>query len=251
MSRDKSRIAKFFDWLSVWRAGGHAVFLWPGGPPPDDVLHGLVIGGGDDIGADLYGSEIVMDVRIDRERDALELSLLDQASLVNLPVLGICRGAQMMNVFRGGTLYTDIRGLPRDKTAMRTVLAKKRVWLESDSRVRGILGSDEILVNSLHHQAIDSLGRDLRVSGRDRGDFVQAVEDTDHDFFVGVQWHPEFLVFRPGQQNLFRKLVAAASRFRQGPETGVHLQSKPLPGTGRSVPRVDSPAQFATVHRHC
>jgi putative glutamine amidotransferase len=215
MSRYKSRIARFFDWLSIRRKGGCARFLAPGAGVDLDGLDGLVVGGGDDISADIYGGEIDMDVRIDPERDRLELELLKGAVARDMPVLGICRGAQIMNVYFGGSLHTDIRGLPRDKTAMRTVLAKKVVTLFENTRVRDIIGRAEVRVNSLHHQAVDRLGRDIAVAGRDRGDFVQALEHTGLGFFVGVQWHPEFLVFRREHQNLFGALIKAAHGYRR------------------------------------
>lgn len=214
VSRHKSKIMRFFDRLAVWRTGGSVVFLAPGSPYPCERLDGLIIGGGDDIGAEVYDGEINIDVRIDPERDALELKLLRYVFDKDLPVLGICRGAQMMNVFLGGTLYSDIRGMPREKTNIRTILARKIVTLEPGSKVREILGKDTVRVNSLHHQAVDKLGEGISVSAYDRGDFVQALERADKRFFIGVQWHPEFLVFDKPQQALFRTLIDAAQHGR-------------------------------------
>lgn len=192
------------------------MFLVPGRAASTECLDGLIIGGGDDIGAELYDAEIKMDVRVDPERDELELELLKYVTDRDLPVLGICRGSQIMNVYYGGTLYTDIRGMPRKKTNIRTILARKIVTLEPGSKIHAIIGRDEIRVNSLHHQAVDKQGAGIVVSGRDRGDFVQAHERADKRFFIGVQWHPELLVFDKHQQALFRALVNQARRSQRG-----------------------------------
>lgn len=207
VSRRKSKIACFFDWLAVWRADAKARFLTPGRAFDFDGLDGLIIGGGDDIGAELYDGEVALNVRLDPDRDALEQELLRYAIDREMPVLGICRGAQMMNVFLGGTLFGDIRGMPRKKTNIRTILARKIVTLKEGSKVRELLGRETIRVNSLHHQAVDLVGAGLVVTGCDHGNFVQALEHPDKKFFVGVQWHPEFLVFDKKQQSLFRALA--------------------------------------------
>ena len=91
--------------LALWRAGAVAVRFVAGDTISVDGLSGLIIGGGDDIGAELYGGTPVPDVRIDPERDRLELALLEKALAAGLPVLGICRGAQILNVHLGGTLF--------------------------------------------------------------------------------------------------------------------------------------------------
>lgn len=209
-SRNKSTLSWACDWLSVWRAGGKPLRIMPGRDIPVDDLDGLIIGGGDDIGADLYGGEISLDVRIDPERDLMEKRLLDTALARGLPVLGICRGAQMINVHQGGTLHSDIYETFDGARRMRTVLPRKRITIEKDSRLFAVLHHDTCRVNSLHHQSVNVLGDGLTVAAHDDDGIVQAIENAARPFLLGVQWHPEFLIFNRSQQRLFLALVRAA-----------------------------------------
>ena len=113
--------------LALWRAGARSVRLTAASGMPDEPLDGLVIGGGDDIGAEIYGGKVLPDVRIDPERDKLELRLLEPALESGLPILGICRGSQMINIALGGTLHTDIYEVYMQAPRMRTILPKKTV----------------------------------------------------------------------------------------------------------------------------
>lgn len=197
--------------LAVWRAGGKAVRLVSGEAlPPLASLTGLVIGGGDDIGAELYQGEVLPDVRVDPERDQLEVTLLRRALPAGIPTLGICRGAQMINIALGGTLHGDIYRAYANSSRMRTVLPRKRIIVEKGSRLDHILGCNPCHVNALHHQAVDRLGEGLHIVGRDEHGVVQAIESAKHRFLIGVQWHPEFLFFSASQQRLFRALLDAA-----------------------------------------
>ncbi|MCW7753757.1 gamma-glutamyl-gamma-aminobutyrate hydrolase family protein [Desulfobotulus sp. H1] len=209
-SDDKSQLSWFFDWFAVWRQGGQPLRLSPSRSFPVR-LDGLIIGGGDDIHASLYGGDVVPDVRLDPARDRLELALLQQFIPRNCPVLGICRGAQMINVFFGGTLYGDIYISHEGLIPRRTVLPRKYVGICSGSRLRRILGVTWCRVNSLHHQAVQETGRGIAVVARDRHGLVQAIESLDHQFILGVQWHPEWLVWNRPQQRLIRALIRASS----------------------------------------
>ncbi|TVR97715.1 MAG: gamma-glutamyl-gamma-aminobutyrate hydrolase family protein [Rhodospirillales bacterium] len=211
-SRRRGTLMWWFNRLSLWRAGARAVRLVPGdGRIGLDGIDGVVLGGGDDIHAELYGAELRPRVRIDPERDELELNVLKAALAAGLPALGICRGAQMINVFLGGTLHADIHEIYLTAPRMQTALPRKTVTLEADSRLKRIIGRARDRVNALHHQSIDRLGRGLRVVARDEHGIIQAIERETEPFLVGVQWHPEFMVFDSGQQRLFRALVAAAA----------------------------------------
>ena len=196
--------------LALRRAGGKAVRLTPGDAPPETPLDALIIGGGDDIGAELYGGEVLPDVRIDPERDELELQLLASALPQGLPILGICRGAQMINIALGGTLHTDIFEAYGEARRMRTVLPRKTIRIVPDSRLDRILQCNPCRINALHHQSVDRIGRGLRVVAQDEAGVVQAIETTGSAFLLGVQWHPELLVWKKPHQRLFAALAEAA-----------------------------------------
>ena len=129
-----------------------------------------------------------------------------------IPLLGICRGFQEINVVLGGTLHQDILHLRRRTSNRPGLLPTKRVRLEPSSLAARVCGATAIRVNSLHHQAVRLAGRGLTVVGRDRDDIVQAVECSDGRPVIGVQWHPEYLIYLPAQLALFRWLVRSAKK---------------------------------------
>ncbi len=178
-------------------------------------LDGLLIGGGDDIGATLYDAEPAPDVRLDPERDTLELKALEMLWASDIPILGICRGSQMLNVFRGGSLHRDIHEVYFEAPRMRTPLPRKHVRLTGGSRLARLIGQPEIVVNALHHQSVDRLGEGLRIAATDEHGIVQAVEHIGRRFRVGVQWHPELLFYRSAHRRLFAGFVRAARRTRE------------------------------------
>lgn len=210
-SDQKSHLAWWFDWFAVWRHGGKPLRLSPSRPLPES-LDGLIIGGGDDIQAHLYDSEVQLDVRLDPARDELELALLERFIPLHTPVLGICRGAQLINVHLGGTLDPDIYTTHEGLKRRRTVLPRKTVDIVGASKLHRLLGVTWCRVNSLHHQAVHLAGKGIEIVARDRDGLVQGIESRDHDFLIGVQWHPEWLIFNRPQQRLIRALVKASNR---------------------------------------
>jgi putative glutamine amidotransferase len=190
----------------------------PGRPIPEP-LDGLVIGGGDDVDPVRYGEARRITSRIDPERDLVEWQMLETAAREDLPVLGICRGAQVLNVFHGGTLWQDLRDFDRRRPPRATLLATRRVSLEAGTRLHRVLETDAILVNSLHRQAVRRVAPGFRVAARDSRGLIQAVESTGERYRVGVQWHPELLPRRPEHRRLFRALVEDADRRAAGERT--------------------------------
>jgi len=203
--------------LALWRAGGRAARIRVGGKRQSlDGLDGLIFSGGDDIGVELYGGEIVPDIRIDPERDALEIALIRDAEERKLPILGVCRGAQLLNVERGGTLHQEVYDRYPDAQRVRTPLPRKTIRILPGSRLAGIKGIEESRVNALHHQSVDQVGEDFRVAAWDDVGMVQAIESTRPRLVIGVQWHPEYLICSKPDQALFRALVEAARARRSG-----------------------------------
>ena len=177
-------------------------------------IDALVIGGGNDIAPEHYGGDLESAVRPDPARDALELRWVRGALARGLPLLGICRGAQLINVVLGGNLHADIRAMRRRTYNRRGLLPTKQVALDAGSRLAARLGRRRLRVNSLHHQAIDRQGEGLVIVGRDLDGIVQAVEHGQRPL-LGVQWHPEYLLYLPSQLALFRWLADAARCRRE------------------------------------
>ena len=201
----------FIRW-SIWRNGGRALRLTPQRGHCKQALDGVVISGGDDIDPQLYMPDAPDTAPMDAARDAFEIDMIKRSLERGTPLLGICRGAQLLNVVLGGTLHADLRRIRQKTSNRRTLIARKTLFLDTSSRLHDIMGCKETRINSLHHQAIAELGEGLTVVGQDLDGITQAVENPQHDFLFGVQWHPEYLPLRPVQQTLFRALCEASAK---------------------------------------
>lgn len=180
-----------------------------------DQVAAVCLSGGPDLDPDSYGaSRHALTGPTERRLDTFELALARAADARGMPILAICRGMQVLNVARGGTLHqhlpdiVDSRIRHRQHEPGTTVTHWVRV--ERSSRVSRILGRGRTKVNSFHHQAVDSLGLGLSITGRAVDGTVESLEATDRDFVVGVQWHAECLIDRRAQAALFRAFVDAA-----------------------------------------
>ena len=203
------------------RLAGARTVRWDSRRDADiDAVDGLLVGGGDDIGAEHYGGEIMVKSRIDPARDALERRLVTEAFEAGKPVLGICRGAQMINVALGGDLHQDAYGHHGAGDPPWTMLPRKTVRLEPESRLAELTGRQPMRVNALHSQAVNRLGEGLLVAARDQHGMVQAIERAADPFVLGVQWHPEYLFYARRQRRIFRALsVAALACRKDAPQT--------------------------------
>lgn len=220
----------WFYWISLKLMGARPVRLVaPVADIDEREFDGLIIGGGDDIGAELYQGETTLDVRIDPARDALELKLLERAAPRGMPVLGVCRGAQMLNVFYGGSLHQDVRSVNNDMPKMWTPLPRKTVHLGEGTKLAGLLGPTPLRVNSLHRQAVERVPKALSVSGRDEYGVIQAIEDPTALFRVGVQWHPEFLIYKARHRRLFKAFVNAIKVYQADHEQSINSIAETTP----------------------
>jgi putative glutamine amidotransferase len=194
-------------WLALRLAGAIPERISVRHPPSGHTLDALIISGGNDISPEHYGGDIDARVRSDPERDQLEMEWIEHALEKKIPLLGICRGAQLINVVLGGTLHQDIRPIRKLTYNRPGLLPTKQVRVEPESTLARVCGKTRLRVNSLHHQAIDRPGEELRVVGRDLDEITQAVECTEGRTIIGVQWHPEYLFYLPSQFALFRWLL--------------------------------------------
>lgn len=201
--------------FNVRMAGGRAV-RWGTGRPSDlDRVDGIIVGGGDDISPELYGMTLAASARLDPDRDAFERRLVTAALERNMPILGICRGSQMLNVALSGTLDQDAYKTYRGSRRYHTILPRKRVQVCNGTCLHEIVGGKPLKVNALHSQAVQRLGCDLRVAARNEGGMIQAIERTYEPFALGLQWHPEHLFYARRQQAIFAALVRAAGARRR------------------------------------
>jgi len=182
----------------------------------------LVLGGGADVDPARYGRPLLENgsVEVDHERDALDFRLFEQARRSGAPVLGICRGMQVVNVALGGTLVQDIpseRPSPVVHQQTRTEKTRRdhRVAIAPGTRLAALAGGPDAAVNSRHHQAIDRIAPGLTVSAVAPDGVAEAVESAGEPWLVAVQWHPENLAGDPMSERLFGEFLRVA-RSRSG-----------------------------------
>lgn len=207
-------------YIEAVQAAGGAPLLVPLGKVTQGLFEwvdGLLLPGGEDVDPTRYGATPHPTSQWDPLLDDLEFQLLDMARAGQVPILGICRGLQVINVALGGTLYQDLpsqrpsqlehpRHGPRDRLV-------HELRVDRESQLGGVLNGDRFMVNSLHHQGIDRLGRGLVASARSEDGLIEGIETVSGPFLIGVQFHPEELA--PGYEFARRLFTAFVGECRQ------------------------------------
>lgn len=186
-----------------------------------DRLDGVLFAGGNDLGPAIYDQEVTHSVDVDSPRDTHEVTLMRLTLAERKPLLAICRGMQLLNIIRGGSLYQDIlKEVPGAKNhdGLLHDLSDPLIHdlsINPDTYLAKILGTTEIRSNSFHHQAVKDVGTGLVVSARTSDGIIEGLEDMSNSFVLGVQLHPESLAGNadPRWANLFDKFVEATSEF--------------------------------------
>lgn len=196
------------------RAGGaDPVAIAVTEPVSLDGFAGLLLMGGTDVNPERYGAIAQPETEEpDDERDRIELDLIHEAIEKDVPILAICRGLQILNVYHGGTLIQHLPSAPRHDPELEDKAAQAHeVSIEPGSKLAEIAGKTLWGVNSRHHQAADRIGAGLRVSARDVEDeTVEGLERSDRRFVVAVQWHPEDQIIKDREQlKLFERFAEA------------------------------------------
>lgn len=195
---------------AVEAAGACPVLLIPSDNAPEIItkIDGLLISGGDDLNPAYYKQKINYEIKIvDRKRSSFELLLIHEIIKLKRPVLGICYGMQLINVAFGGSLYQDIG------SQVTMAIDHKKDYHIIKVVENRFIERGEYNVNSSHHQAIESLGRDLKAIAFSEDNIIEAVYNDNYPYFLGVQWHPERLNDNLSEK-IFRSFVEASGGSR-------------------------------------
>ncbi|MGE7941960.1 gamma-glutamyl-gamma-aminobutyrate hydrolase family protein [Lysinibacillus xylanilyticus] len=212
---------------SVIEAGGIPLII-PLGVEEDvaqilSLTDGLLLSGGYDVHPFLFGAEPTPKLgKVHPERDSVELALIEAAFIRQMPIFGICRGMQILNVALGGTVYQDIDSeyhsskLLKHKQQAARGVATHYVHVTPATLLKMIIEEAQIAVNSFHHQAVNVVAEKMKVAAKSSDGIVEAVVHEDLPFCLGVQWHPEELaiVGDGGSKKLFTAFVRASLKFK-------------------------------------
>lgn len=205
---------------SLRRAGAKAVWI-----ETDDLdkaiqemllCDGLLLSGGEDVNPSFYGQTATEKCgKIVPARDHAEMKMLEAFLSTGKPILGICRGEQLMNVFFGGTLHQDIAAVATSchDDYPRKNRGNHEVSVTRGTKLAEIMGQETFLANSLHHQAVDKVAPALILAATSEDGIVEGIEHPAHPFCIGVQWHPEHMsAYSKLQRRIFDAFVDACTK---------------------------------------
>lgn len=185
-----------------------------------DLIDGLLLVGGEDVGPGLYGEKPSEKLQsVSPRRDNFEREMIIQAVTRKIPILGICRGHQIVNTAFGGSLYQDLserreQTLDHRQTQQKDFSNKHKIQIEADSHLAKIIGRTEIEVNSGHHQVVRRIPEGLRAVARSDDGVIEALEGTDDNYILTVQWHPEVEPVDEFSHKLFEDFVREAVKYK-------------------------------------
>ena len=207
---------------SIYLAGGIPIFI-----PHNEslagkflkIIDGLIITGGDfDIDPHLYGiNKVHKKVNLKRSRTNFEYKITKLAIKKKIPILGICGGEQLLNVIFGGTLFQHIPDdiktkINHEQTNSRDE-ASHHVFIQKESKLKLIVRTNKMYVNSAHHQSVKEVGENIKINALAPDGVIEGIEHTKLDFCIGIQWHPEFLIDKK-DKNIFSALVDASKKIK-------------------------------------
>ncbi len=203
---------------AVREVGGVPILLTPGESKIEQIsklVNGIIFAGGGDIDPAIFGGLPHPAIsRVDSERDAFELQLAKHILNEGTPILGICRGIQILNIATGGDLIVHI---PDEIEASvlhiidEGVETEHSVLIEPDSQLAKIIGKSKISVMSKHHQGVGNISKEWDIVAKAADGVIEALEHKTHPWMVAVQWHPELSLNEPDHQKIFQALIKAAS----------------------------------------
>lgn len=228
IQQDEKRLTMPMSYSNVIREAGGIPILLPITRDEEviaayaQLVDGILFSGGEDVDPSYFGEDQLWscgDVMPLRDEFELKLCRFLVENHPTKPVLGICRGEQVLNVAMGGTLYQDLKTQRPDCIAHQqhqiAPYTSHKVYLEANSYLQNIYGSANIATNTFHHQAVKDIAPGLVVTARASDGVIEGIENPNHPYFIGVQWHPERLVEREENavhQQLFKSFVEACRR---------------------------------------
>ena len=234
--------AWLFTSFNVYLAGGTPVRVTPETFNKEIDFDGVIIGGGSDIHPENFAKEQAkkvkrrLSIRIkelllfpmelvnrmlsgtsyDKQRDEMEKQFIDYALHHKKPILGICRGHQLINAKLGGTMFESTLPLLEQNMRIRSPFPRKKViYTKDDSLISKIAGDDPLKVNAIHSQAVAESAESLEVTAKEEAGITQVVESKNNDKVLGVQWHPEYLFYMKAHRSIFKWLIEKAKHEKQ------------------------------------